>query len=214
MNANTTLIVVDHMGLPLAAVSRDGAPPVAVQWPDGCGDFQSLIQQGWCYGTSGWVSLGPRPPMAVPSLDKLRLGWVDAACAPGGEETLADARRAACAEVNRAAGECRKRFLSGGFGQVDTYAEKAQQAMSWAASDFQGAPPPYVAVEAADFDLDPIDVAKDIMAAQAMWAVLGPRIEAIRRRYKAAISSTGTVAGVLALPAAANREFDAVGDPE
>lgn len=126
------------------------------------------------------------------------LPWDNRTMAPVADESAKAGRAAAesnlaAAAVDEAAGRTRLKYITSVPGQAETYQRKEQQAREWAATGFTGDAPSFIAAEAQALNLDPTNVATEVIQLADYWAnVKGPEIEATRRKWKVAVEAAGT----------------------
>lgn len=118
------------------------------------------------------------------------------------QRALQGRREGALSVVDEEAGRARLRYITSVPGQAETYTRKEQQARDWAAAGFAGAPPSFIAAEAAALEREPHIVAQEIIDLADYWGdVKGPQIEATRRKWKVRIAAAESVDAINALQA-------------
>lgn len=104
--------------------------------------------------------------------------------------SVAAARVYACADIDLAAGNARRRFITDVPGQEAVYITKLEQAKAYAAAHALNPAalvPPYIAAEAAAMGWTAIDTASNVIGLATLWNdQIGPAIEAARLGGKAA----------------------------
>ncbi len=112
--------------------------------------------------------------------------WVPAKPQKSIEELRSDAFQL----IDSSAGKARLRYITSIPGQAETYQRKEQQARDWAATDFAGDPPSFIAAEASALEVSPTTVANDVIATADFWVnTKGPQIEACRRKWKVRVEA-------------------------
>lgn len=123
---------------------------------------------------------------------------------------LADAKAAALADIDAAAGAARARYITVAPGQEATYILKAQQAAAFKAGGYAGSAPGLVQAEMDATGAASQAAADDILAQEAAWGYKAAQIESARRRGKVAAGNAADAAGVQAAQAAAIAELGAL----
>lgn len=189
----------------LTAPSLEGMPEAAREMLATLTDYQGPLPAVW---NGSEVEAIPESPG-----DGHLWDWSSRAWQPnqGLLESYAGALlRGALARVDDAAGRTRLKYITSVPGQAETYQRKEQQAREWAAAGFTGDAPSFIAAEAQALNLDPINVATEVIQLADYWAnVKGPEIEATRRKWKVAIEEAGT--DIDAITAARDAGISALG---
>ncbi len=119
------------------------------------------------------------------------------------------------AEIDRMAGETRKRFMTSVPGQESVYAEKAREADGWSVAGkpaTANAAYPHLEEEAALSAISLTEVAENVLATRDIWqGVLSPKIEGIRMASKRAVGLGSTPQEIVTLIVTAKADFDLVG---
>ena len=121
-------------------------------------------------------------------------------------DDLGPLKAAVTSQVNGAAGEFRKRFITDIPGQDATYLAKEVEAKAWTA-DADATLFPYLSCEAEATGQPIADVAALVLATAEQWRALDPRIEGQRRGATVAISAATNMAAIVM---AANVDWDAL----
>ncbi|MEO8804630.1 MAG: hypothetical protein ABI433_00995 [Burkholderiaceae bacterium] len=126
-------------------------------------------------------------------------------------QTLADAIEQALVDIDSAAGQARRRYVTDVSGQAAVYLRKAEQAREYAAAGFAGAPPPYMAAESKALGITPAQLARQVLDVAALWDdKLSPAIEAARIAGKRAAGQAKTLDEVEASRQAATQALSAI----
>lgn len=134
------------------------------------------------------------------------LAWIMSPVAS--DAALYERRDGALASVDAAAGRARLRYITSVPGQAETYTRKEQQAREWSAEGFAGAPPSFIAAEAAALERDAQAVAQEIIDLADYWGdVKGPQIEATRRKWKVRLAAAESIDAINALQAEATDDL-------
>jgi hypothetical protein len=125
--------------------------------------------------------------------------------------TLADVRMRASAEVDRAAGSARARYITIVAGQEGTYIEKEKQAEQFRAAGYPTkAIPLMIDGEAQASGLSAQQACDFILETRDGWLVVAARIELERRKGKVAIDAAKTAADIAAAKVAAMTALAAI----
>jgi hypothetical protein len=101
-------------------------------------------------------------------------------------------------DVDQAAGDARKRYLTDCFGQMDTYRTKLGQAVAYLAArvlDAQAPVPAFIAAEAQALGQANVGTCNKIIAAAAASETVLPQIEAARMSGKEAVKTAAQTVG-------------------
>jgi hypothetical protein len=114
---------------------------------------------------------------------------------------LDEAVEAMKAEIDKAAGIARNKYITFGPGQAETYLSKSENAKAYIAS---GCPEnltdyPWVEADAEAYELTPAEAAAHIISSKNAWSTLGVAIEKVRLGYKHRITKATTSAQVISL---------------
>lgn len=191
----TTGLATAHVAVPsgqtyvLNAFIRDGA--VTEQAFQACISGMESFPEGFLYFANGQVFVRDERPSYGDTWDWQALSWIHNE--QRASEIVATARSDALQGVDDAAGKARLRYITSIPGQSETYQRKEQQARAWAAAEFAGQAPSFIAAEAEALNISAESVAIEVMQLADYWAnVKGPQIEATRRKWKVAIEAAGT----------------------
>lgn len=148
-------------------------------------------------------------PTRIAALDELRdvlmqqhpAGWLP---------SLDEAKAAALAKIDAAAGTARARYITIAPGQEATYLLKAAQAVAFNAGGYAGTVPGLVQAEVDATGASPQQASDAILAQQAAWEVKAAQIESARRRGKVTAGAALDLATVAAARDAALTELAAL----
>lgn len=147
--------------------------------------------------------ISPRPSLQH-RINRVLGVWED-------HRSVTDATAPALDRIDQLAGKARLRYITSVPGQAETYQKKEEQARTWAASNFSGEPPSFIAAEASALGRDPVAVAQEIIGLANYWMNFkGPEIEACRRKWKVAVESATSVIQVDNLIIQAIAELDSL----
>lgn len=154
----------------------------------------------WSAESLSWIDPGG-PPSEHHTFDFSAYQWRD-------QRDVEQSRVHALEAVDQAAGSARLRYITSVPGQAETYTRKESQAREWEALSFAGPPPSFIAAEAEALGRPPQSVAEEVISLADQWSnVIGPAIEAARRKWKVAIEGATTVEAIEAARASAIAEL-------
>ena len=110
--------------------------------------------------------------------------------------SVEELRASTLRKIDAEAEAVRSRYVTPGSGQALVYQAKQQEAE--AMLNGLATEPPHIMAEAAARGLQPIDLARQIVAASSKWLRVSPRIEAIRTAAKGAVKTARTAAEIRA----------------
>jgi hypothetical protein len=152
-----------------------------------------MAMPGWEGATSRYAKLGVTPATKAGTHMRSEAGVMPKPQTP----PMADLRRAAQVLIDSLAGRARLRYITAVAGQSETYQIKSAQALAWKLAGFTGQPPSFIKAESDALGLDYQGLAEEILESTHLWVdVVGPRIEAARRKGKVAVSGATSPQGV------------------